>query len=129
MAALLARAVESIPTDEPMHVARLTVELLRPVPLAPLSASATVVRPGRKVQLVEARVASGGRDVAWARALRIRLQPPGDGRTPAPAFTGNGPVPGLDPGAPPGPDAGYDSARHRRRTTGPSTTPGRSCCT
>ena len=35
-------------------VARLTVELLRPVPLEPLVVRAEVVRPGRKVQLVEA---------------------------------------------------------------------------
>ncbi len=106
VAALLARAIESIPTDEPMHVARLTVELLRPVPLVPLSVSASVSRPGRKVQLVEARVSSGDRDLAWGRALRIRLQPPDPT---SPAFTGAGPVPGIDPGAPPGPGAGYTS--------------------
>src|ERR1700689_4500266 len=75
VAALLARAIESVPTDEPMHVARLTVELLRPVPLAPLSVSTSVSRPGRKVQLVDARISDGERDVAWGRALRIRLQP------------------------------------------------------
>jgi len=103
VAALAARAVEAIPTDEPMHVARLTVELLRPVPVAPLSVSASLVRPGRKVQLVEARISSGGRDVAWGRALRVRLQPSAE------PFRGSGPVPGIDPGAPPGPDAGYRS--------------------
>ena len=32
VAALIGRAVEACPSDEPMHVARLTVELLRPVP-------------------------------------------------------------------------------------------------
>ncbi len=111
VAALLARAVESIPTDEPMHVTRLTVELLRPVPLAPLSVSASVVRPGRKVQLVDARISSGDREVAWARALRIRLQP----RDPdAPDVGDAGAVPGVDAGAPPGPETGYDIfAAHR----------------
>ena len=125
-----ARAVEAIPTDEPMLVARLTVELLRPVPLAPLSVSASVTRPGRKVQLVEARISAGGRDVAWGRALRVRLQPPGaessgssgtgssgtgssgtgsSGTGLSGVFGGSGPVPGVDPGAPPGPDAGYGS--------------------
>jgi hypothetical protein len=102
VAAVLARAVESCATDDPMHVTRLTVELLRPVPVAPLSVSATVTRPGRKVQLVEARISSGDRDVAWARALRIRLLPPGHDSVP-------GPRPGANPGAPPGPDAGYSS--------------------
>jgi len=110
VAALLARAVESVPVDEPMHVTRFTVELLRPVPLARLSVSASVVRPGRRVQLVEARISTGDRDVAWARALRIRLQPPGSpSGSPGRELTGGGPVPGVDPGAPPGPGGGYGS--------------------
>jgi hypothetical protein len=109
---LLARAVESIATDEPMHVARLTVELLRPVPLDRLSVSASVSRPGRKVQLGDARISSGGRDVAWGRALRIRLQP---ADVPAADFPRAGvtaagsPSNGLDPGAPPGPEGGYST--------------------
>ncbi len=114
VAALLARTVESLVPDEPMHVSRLTVELLRPVPVAPLSVSASLVRPGRKVQLVDARISSGERDVAWARALRIRLGPPGplgnqEHDTTVPASTALGPVPGTDPGAPPGPEDGYVS--------------------
>jgi len=100
VAALLARAIESLPTDEPMHVARLTVELLRPVPLVPLSVSVTMARPGRKVQLVDARISTGDRDVAWGRALRLRLQPPD------PEMSG---VAGTDPGTPPGPKAGHGS--------------------
>jgi hypothetical protein len=72
VAALLARTVETVPAGETMHVARMTVELLRPVPVAPLTVSATVVRPGRKVQLVDVRLASDDRDLAWSRVLRIR---------------------------------------------------------
>jgi hypothetical protein len=91
-----------------VHVARLTVELLRPVPVAPLTVEAAVVRPGRKVQVVEAKVRAGDTDVAWARALRIRTHRPGapEGEGLAEAAPG-GPVPGVDPGAPPGPDAGH----------------------
>ena len=45
--ALLARAIESAPTDGiAFEVARLTVELLRPVPVEPLVLAAEVVRPG-----------------------------------------------------------------------------------
>ena len=44
-AALIARAVEAVPADAPMHVARLTVELLRPVPLTPLLPSPHVAAP------------------------------------------------------------------------------------
>ena len=109
VAALLARAVEACERDETMHVARLTVELLRPVPLAPLAVSATVSRPGRKVQVVEARIAADGRDVAWARALRIRVQPSGEASAGLADPLARGPVPGRDPGAPAGPGDGYVS--------------------
>jgi hypothetical protein len=110
VAALVAGAVERCPSDEPMHVARLTVELLRPVPVVPLSVTATLVRPGRKVQLVDVRVSSADHDLAWGRALRIRRLPED---SPAAAgladVTATGPVPGRDPGAPPGPDDGHRS--------------------
>lgn len=55
-----------------MMATRLTVELIRPVPVAPLTVTAAVTRPGRKVQLVEARVTAAGRDVVWARAVLLR---------------------------------------------------------
>jgi hypothetical protein len=76
--ALLARAIESCPSDGvDVEVARLTIELLRPVPVAPLAVGAEVVRKGRKIQLVEATVRDAGRgiEVARARALRIRRAP------------------------------------------------------
>lgn len=71
-AALLAWAVESEPTVGPMALARLTVELLRPVPIRPLTLTTTVVRPGRKVQLVRAVLADGEVEVAMAHGMRIR---------------------------------------------------------
>lgn len=70
--ALLCRAVEALAADGPMHVARLSVELLRPVPVAPLRVTADVLRPGRKVQLAGASVWAGEVEVARAVALRIR---------------------------------------------------------
>jgi hypothetical protein len=110
VAALIGRAVEACGSDEPVHVARLTVELLRPVPLVPLSVTATVARPGRKVQLIDVRVTSADQELAWGRALRIRTLADG---SPAAAgldeVTAAGPVPGRHPEAPPGPDAGHRS--------------------
>lgn len=75
--ALLAREAERAgDADAPeisWHPSRLTVELLRPVSLAPLRTSATVVRPGRKIQIVDSEVATAdGTVVATARLLRIR---------------------------------------------------------
>jgi hypothetical protein len=71
-AALLARAVERFGGGESMLVARLTIELLRPVPIAPLTIATGWGRPGRKVQLVTASLFSGNTEVARATGLRIR---------------------------------------------------------
>jgi len=76
--ALLVRSCERVePTDTPAawHLARITVELVRPVPvLAPLHVTAEVERPGRNVSLVGARLTNAdGVEVARARALRIRV--------------------------------------------------------
>jgi hypothetical protein len=57
VAALLADALEAMPTAGPMFPARLTVELLRPVGLEPMRIDVRVVRGGRKVQVLEATLA------------------------------------------------------------------------
>ena len=49
--ALISWAAERLATREPMQVMRITVDLLRPVPIAPLQIRAEVVREGRKIQL------------------------------------------------------------------------------
>ena len=54
-------------------MARLTVELLRPVPLAPLQAVARTIRPGRKVQWLEGM--SARRWCRGRRATALRLRP------------------------------------------------------
>ena len=75
ISALLVRALEAAPDGGAgWQLARVTIELTRPVPLAPLMVDAEVVRPGRKVALVEARLVrvSDRVEVARARALRIR---------------------------------------------------------
>lgn len=74
-AALLGRAVERVESPAgapPSRVARVTVELLRPVPLVPLTVTARLVRPGKKVQLIEAAVHAGDVQVVRAAALRLR---------------------------------------------------------
>jgi len=70
---LMAREIERFPSEQPMFVARLTVELLRAVGRAPLAVRARMVRPGRRVQLVEASLWSGEQEVARATAERIRI--------------------------------------------------------
>ncbi len=71
--ALLALGCETEDPGPAAFVARLTVDLLRPVPLAPLELRTRTTRPGRKVQwLAGALVDTDGREVATAVALRIR---------------------------------------------------------
>ena len=73
VAALLARAVEHADDLGPWQVARLTIELTRPVPVRqPLTLAVDVERPGRKVSLVAGVLRDGDTEVARVRALRIR---------------------------------------------------------
>lgn len=101
-AALLARSIDRVPGGEGMMVARLTVELLRPVPVTPLVVTARTTRPGRKVQLVEASLRAGDVEVARATGLRIRIEQlplpalADTAHAPPPPATG---VPGLPPWA------------------------------
>jgi acyl-coenzyme A thioesterase PaaI-like protein len=71
VAALTARAAESVAGHDELQLVRLTLELLRPVPLAPLRVTAAVVKPGRKAQLIDTVIEADGVEVAWSRALRI----------------------------------------------------------
>jgi hypothetical protein len=72
-AALIMRAFEQLEPDPSLQLARVTYELLRPVPLGQLRLSAQVVRPGKRVQLLEASLFTpDGTEVVRARALRIR---------------------------------------------------------
>src|SRR4029453_12749701 len=71
-AALVARGAERAEGGDGMMIARLTVELLRPVPVSVLAVETRLLRPGRKVQLVGASLQAGDTEVARATALRIR---------------------------------------------------------
>jgi hypothetical protein len=55
-----------------MQVGRVTVEILRPVPLQPLEVAARVARPGRSVELLEAslKLSCSSSTKAKSRACR-----------------------------------------------------------
>lgn len=73
--ALLARAIEHHEPDPALRVSRLTIELLRPVPIGRIDVRTRTLRPGKKVQLVEASLHADGLEVARAVGLRIREKP------------------------------------------------------
>jgi Thioesterase-like superfamily len=71
-AALLGRAVERLGDRADLQTARVTVEIMRPVPIAPLQVAARRLRDGRSTELVEASLTADGVEVMRATALRIR---------------------------------------------------------
>jgi hypothetical protein len=69
--ALLGRAVERCQPREGMRLGRIAIDILGPVPLAPLTVEARVVRPGRSVELLEATLAGPDGDLMRASAWRV----------------------------------------------------------
>ena len=59
-AALVVWAAEAIPTPVPMRIARVTIDLMRPVPVAPLTVSSEILRDGRTIQLCGVRLLADG---------------------------------------------------------------------
>ena len=74
IAALLGRLLADHDAGEgEWFLSRLTVELVRPVPLKPVTVQLEIRRPGKRVQLVDAVVHDpDGVEVVVARGLRIR---------------------------------------------------------
>jgi hypothetical protein len=69
---LLGRALERFEPREDARIVRVTIEILRPVPIADLEAQVHAARPGKRVELLEAVLSSGGAPVMKARAWRMR---------------------------------------------------------
>ena len=72
-AALLGHALEGLPEAAEFQVGRVTFEILRSVPIAPVRVEARIARPGRRVQMVEAELSdTAGEVLMRARGWRIR---------------------------------------------------------
>lgn len=125
-AALIGREIERLGGGRlgsgegpPAQVGRITYELLRSVPIAPLTVEAEIVRPGRSVELVRAKLADPDGEVIGAHAWRLRTsdvafeEPPGRPET----------LPGPEQGLPgeffdTGYDVGYHTAMEYRFLSG-----------
>jgi Thioesterase-like superfamily len=73
-AALVVWAAEAVRTPVPMQIARVTIDLMRPVPVAPLTIETEILREGRKIQLCAVRLFADGIVVVAASVLRIKAQ-------------------------------------------------------
>jgi hypothetical protein len=121
--ALIARALERCEPREGMRLGRITVDILGPVPLAPLTAEARVVRPGRSVELLHASLSGPDRELMRASAWRLQA---GDVRR---ADARAEPPPGPERGHerdffPTGEAVGYHTAMEYRFVSGGFLEPG-----
>jgi hypothetical protein len=78
-AALLGRALETLGGRADTRIASFTLDFFGSVPRAPMRVEARVLRPGKRVELVEATATVDGRQVLRASAWRIAVGP---GRSP-----------------------------------------------
>ncbi len=119
-AAAIARALEQHPGGEGKQVGRVTFEILRPVPIAPLRVEVSTVRPGRSVELLEARLSDpGGTELVRASSWRLVTGEVDLGG----GATGEPPPPGPDqaeekPFFPTGEAVGYHTAMEYRFLSG-----------
>ena len=73
-AALVVWAAEKLPTPVPVQIARVTIDLMRPVPVAPFTILTEILREGRKIQLSAVRLLADGVVVVAATVLKIKTQ-------------------------------------------------------
>jgi hypothetical protein len=131
-AALIGRELERCPSPVAPRatwlLGRVTYEILRPVPIAPLSVSARVERPGRSVEMLSAVLSDRDGECVRARGWRIAtgslVLPPGlASEEPSGPGRRGDPPPGPERGSPTpflasGQAAGYHTAMDARFVSG-----------
>lgn len=123
---LLGRAVEELVGDGGFQVGRIVFEILRPVPIGPVAVESRVLRPGKKVQLVEASLSGEGGELMRATAWVLRTT---ELELPAEAMAAERPPQGPEEGWTPdffatGQDVGYQTAMEFRAVAGAFLEPG-----
>jgi hypothetical protein len=74
-AALITSAFDRLQPGAELRIGRLGFEFLRPIPMAPLTLSTSIARPGRRVQELSAELRAGDELVVRASALRVQAVP------------------------------------------------------
>lgn len=72
MLGIMARAAEQYPSDRPRQVARLTVDMMKAAPRAPLRIDTEVIRSGKNIEWLQLRLKAEGETFVQASAMRIR---------------------------------------------------------
>jgi hypothetical protein len=72
LAGVMAHAAEAAPAPGPMLPVRINIDILRPVPFAPFTTQVEMIRPGKKMQVFDVLLVSGGETYVRARVVRAR---------------------------------------------------------
>lgn len=124
--ALVGREIEQLEGAEEFQIGRITFEIMRSIPIGPVSVEAKIVRPGRSVQLIEASLSNDEGELMRARAWRIRKA---EVDLPSGVLSSPPPPPGPEQGSsgdffPTGQEAGYHTAMEWRSVSGGFIEPG-----
>lgn len=118
--ALLGREIEAMDGFDDFQVGRVVFEILRPVPIGPVRIACRVLRPGRKVQLVEATLSNDDGELMRATAWLLRVS---ELELSEGAVRSDAPPPGPEQGwtpefFPTGQDVGYHTAMEWKAVAG-----------
>lgn len=118
--ALLGREIETMEGSEDFQVGRVVFEILRPVPIGPVRVETRVLRPGRKVRMVEASLSGEAGELMRATAWQLRTT---ELELPDGAVDDSPPPPGPEEGwvpefFPTGQDAGYHTGMELKAVAG-----------
>lgn len=73
--ALLAQALRRHPSEFGLEIARITFEILGPVPVEPCELRIRVLRPGKRIELLQGELLMRGKPVLLAHAWRVERKP------------------------------------------------------
>jgi hypothetical protein len=124
--ALLGREIEGLDESGEFQVGRVVFEILRPVPIGEVRIESRVLRPGKKVQLVEASLSGEAGELMRATAWLLRKS---ELVLPEGAVAEEGAPPGPEQGwtpefFPTGQDVGYHTAMEWKAVAGAFLEPG-----
>jgi hypothetical protein len=124
--ALLGREIEGMEGSDDFQVGRVVFEILRPVPIGEVRVETRVLRPGRKVRMVEASLSGEAGELMRATAWQLRTT---ELELPEAAIDGSPPPAGPEEGwvpefFPTGQEAGYHTAMEWKAVAGAFLEPG-----